>query len=317
MTMEQISLFDDEFILLNGAMTAIKALQPNDALEALKSYNVFYPRGQNVEGLVRIASFLKEGLSAMPSSGADRPAYLFRLWESFEAFDRSGSGGMTVEELRQPFFRRIADAIEEGHLTGSAFLAERIPVGYTYIETGEWDRAIRSLQTNLIATPDNASTYGYLGDAYWMRGDRETARQVYFEACLIDPTALDWRHLRDKELSDLLDLLPEEYGCDPSLAPEWLPACAYIRGLFRPKLIRLREEFKVFTDGYFDLKKRALRTPSPALAARLFLRGIVLCDNEPFLRMCKGIDFAEIRREMKAADPAIFAEYLQRIGRRK
>ena len=178
--MEQISLFDDEFILLNGAMTAIKALQPNDALEALKSYNVFYPRGQNVEGLVRIASFLKEGLSAMPSSGADRPAYLFRLWESFEAFDRSGSGGMTVEELRQPFFRRIADAIEEGHLTGSAFLAERIPVGYTYIETGEWDRAIRSLQTNLIATPDNASTYGYLGDAYWMRGDRETARQVYF-----------------------------------------------------------------------------------------------------------------------------------------
>ena len=32
MTMEQIFLFDDEFILLNCATTAIKALQPDDAL---------------------------------------------------------------------------------------------------------------------------------------------------------------------------------------------------------------------------------------------------------------------------------------------
>jgi tetratricopeptide (TPR) repeat protein len=316
--MEQSSLFDDEFILLNGAATAIKLLHPDDALEALKKYNYFYPHGRNVEGLARIASFLKEGFSAMPPSGSDRPSYLFRLWESFETFDRShDSDGMTAEELRYPFFRRIADAIEEGRLKDTVFLAEGIPAGYTYLHTGEWDRAIRSLQTNLIATPDNASTYGYLGDAYWMRGDRETARHVYFEACLIDPTALDWRHLRDKELSDLLELLPEEYGCDPSLAPEWLPVCAYIRGLFKPKLIRLREEFKVFTDGYLKLKKRAMQTPSSFLTARLFLRGIVLCDNEQFLRMCKGIDFAEIRREMKAADPVIFAEYLQRIGRRK
>jgi tetratricopeptide (TPR) repeat protein len=316
--MEQSSLFDDEFVLLNGAAAAIRALQPDDALADLKSYSDLYPGGQDVERLIRIASFLKEGLSTMPPSSTDHPAYLFRLWKSFEAFDRSPDpSGVTVEELRHPFFRKIADAIEESRLMDSAFLAEGIPVGYTYLQTGEWDRAIRSLQTNLIEMPNNAVTYGYLGDAYWMRGDLETARQVYFEACLIEPTALDWRHLRDEELNDLLERLPEEYGCDPSLSWEWLPVCAYIQGLFRPKLIRLREEFKAFIDVYFELKKRALRSPSPSLAARLFLRGIVLCDNEPFLRMCKGIDFAEIRREMKAADAGIFAEYLQRIERRK
>jgi hypothetical protein len=54
----------------------------------------------------------------------------------------------------------------------------------------------------------------------------------------------------------------------------------------------------------------------PALAARLFFRGIVLCDNEPFLRMCKGIDFADVRREMKAANGAVFAAYLRQIDRR-
>jgi tetratricopeptide (TPR) repeat protein len=318
MKMEQISLFDDEFILLNDAATAIKALQPDNALKALKNYRDFYPRGQDIEGMTWIATFLKEGFSALPPSGPDRPSHLFRLWKSFEAFDRSpGHCGMTIEELRQPFFCKIADAIKENHLTDSDFLAERVPLGYTYLQIEEWDRAIRSLQANLIATPDNAATYGYLGDAYWMRGDRETARQVYFEACLIDPTALDWRHLRDQELKDLLDSLPEEYGYDPPLATEWLPVCAYIKGLFRPKLIRLREEFKVFTGGYFELKKLSLHTPSPSLTARLFLRGIVLCDNDYFLRMCKGIDFTEIRREMKAADAIIFAEYLQNISRRK
>lgn len=129
--MEQISLFDDEFVLLNDAVAAIRAFQPNDAMEVLRSYSDLYPGGQDVGKLIRIASFLKEGLSTMPPSGTDRPSYLF-------------------------------------HLT-----------------------------------------------------------------------------------------------------------------------------------------------------VRLFLRSIVLCDNEPFLGMCKGLDFTDIRREMKVSAPVIFAEYLQRIGRRK
>ena len=129
------------------------------------------------------------------------------------------------------------------------------------------------------------------------------------------PTVLDWNHLQDDQLKDLLERLPEEYDCGPSLACEWLPACAYIRGLFRPKQIQLWEDFKAFTEGYLELKKTA--PPSPSLAAKLFLKGIVMCDNEPFLRMFKGIEFAEVRREMKEANAALFAEYLKQIDRRR
>lgn len=70
--MEQISLFDDEFILLNSATTAIKALQPDDALEALKSYNDITPKRKTffsktfpyslctpwTWGLVRVKNFI-------------------------------------------------------------------------------------------------------------------------------------------------------------------------------------------------------------------------------------------------------------------
>ena len=316
--MEQIPLFQDEFMLINDAAAAIKALRLDDALESLKRYSELYRGGKDVETKFQIASFLKERLSAAPPSGPDRPPYLFHVWRSFEEFCRSlGFGGATVAELRNPFFHKIVAAIEGSRLADSAFLAEGIPVGYAHLQTGEYDRAIRSLQACLTATPENAAIYGYLGDAYLMRGDREVARQVYFTACLIDPVVLDWNHLRDDQLKDLLKRLPEEYDCDPSLACEWLPACAYVQGLFRPKNIRLWEEFKTFTDGYFELKKTALQTPSPSHAAKLFLRGIVLCDNEPFLRMFKGIEFAEVRREMKAANAALFAAYLKQIDRRR
>ena len=316
--MEQIPLFEDEFMLMNDATAALKALRLDDALESLRRYNDLYHGGKDVGMKLKIATFLKEGLSAAPPTGDDRPPYLFQLWRSFEAFCHAlGPDGAIGAELRRPFFHEIVAAIEAGRLADTAFLAQGIPVGYAYLQTGDHDRAIRSLQACLTVTPDNAAIYGYLGDAYWLRGDQQVARQLYFTACLIDPTVLDWSHLRDEQLKELLEQLTDEYDGDPALAYGWLPAYAYVRGLFRSRQIRLWEEFKTFTAGYLELKKTALKTASPSLAAKLFLRGIVLCDNETFMKKIKGIDFAEVRREMKGAHAELFAAYLKQIDRRR
>lgn len=317
--MEQIPLFEDAFMLLNDATAAIKALRLDDALESLRRYGDLYRGGKDVETKFKIATFLKAELSAAtPSDSPDRPAHLFHVWRSCEAFCRSlGPDGAICAELRRPLFQTIVVAIEASRLTDSALLAERIPIGYAYLQTGDHDRAIRSLQASLTATPDNAAIYGYLGDAYLMRGDRDVARQVYFTACLIDPVVLDWKHLQDKQLKDLLERLPDEYDCDPALACEWLPAYAYVQGIFKPKRIQLWEEFKAFTEGYLELKKTARNKPSPALAAKLFLKGIVLCDNETFMKKIKGIAFAEVRREMKEAHAELFTAYLKQIAQRR
>ena len=147
-------------------------------------------------------------------------------------------------------------------------------------------------------------------------GETDVARRLYLEACLIDPETIDWSHLRDDSLRELRTELAEEEGCGETSSRQWLPSHAYVRGLFAPKQIRLKDEFKAFVDSYLDLKKSCLHDPSPALSARLFLKGIVLCDNEPFLRLIKGIDFTDVRREMKAANAPLFAAYLRRIERR-
>jgi hypothetical protein len=114
----------------------------------------------------------------------------------------------------------------------------------------------------------------------------------------------------------LLKELAEDEGCGEALSRQWLPSHAYVRGLFAPKKIRLKDEFKTVVESYLALKKSYLSDPSPALGAQLFLKGIVLCDNEPFLRLIKGIDFTDVRREMKAVNAPLFAAYLRRIERR-
>jgi tetratricopeptide (TPR) repeat protein len=315
--MEQMPLFEDEFMLLNDASSALRALRPDDALALLDKHRALYPGSHDADRNARIAIFLKQGLSGTPPAGPARPSYLFRLWDSFEQFCQSlGPGIAAADEFLNPIFHKIVDAIDEGGIADTDFLAEGIPVGYAHLQIGEYDRAIRSLQASLAAAPDNAAIYGYLGDAYFLRGDRATARHLYFEACLIEPAAVDWTHLRDSELKDLFERIPDEYGFDSELACQWFPVCAYVRGLFAPKLIRLRDEFKAFTGRHMALKKHALRTPSPSLPAKLFLQGIVLCDNEPFLTLFKGIDFADVRREMKEANAEIFAQYLKQIDRR-
>lgn len=312
---EQIPLFQDEYVLLNDGVAALVALNLDAAVSALQSYLDLYDSRGNAEKMLAIADVLRRGLAACPENSPERPACLFTFWTSFEASAQAGVWGCgdLIPQIRLTFFRFLEKAVEDAGLPDSARLAPQIPIGYVHLQTGRYDLAIHSLQVAIAASPDNAAVYGYLGDAYFLRGEADTARQVYLEACLMDPEAIDWSHLKDAALTDIKGQLAEEIAYSESLACHWLPGHAYVRGLFRPKQIRLIDEFRAFVEGYLALAETARRDPSPIMDARLFLRGIVLCDNEPFLRMVKGIDFTDVRRRMKEANPSLFAGYLRHI----
>jgi tetratricopeptide (TPR) repeat protein len=317
--MEQLPLFHDEYVSLNDATKALIDLRLDAAFVFLTNYRDFYKTNQkDVEEKLAIISFLQEQMAAEPPPGPERSRFLFNVWRSFESFCSTLTCNKNItESLRVPYFRKVAEAMSGSGLTDGFFLADNVPAGYAYIQTGDYDRAIRSLQVCLLTARDNAAVLGYLGDAYWSRGNKKTARLLYFEAGLIAPCLMDWVHLRDDELKKLLETLPKEYDWSPSIACEWLPACGYIRGLFEPKAIRTLEEINAFTEGYLELQKAFHKNPEPALAARVFTKGIVLCDNEPFLHNIKGMDFVDIRGEMKTAAPSLFDEYLNEIARRK
>lgn len=316
---EQLPLFQDEYMLLNDGIAALAALNLDAAVSSLHDYRDLYGSRGNVERLLAVAGALERGLASCPENGPERPSRLFAFWNSFEASPQAGILGNSdlISRIRISFFQLLTKTIEDEGTPDSARLAPQIPVGYVHLQTGRHDRAIRSLQAAIAASPDNAAVYGYLGDAYFLRGEVNTARQVYLEACLIDPEAIDWDHLKDGTLSDLKGQLAEEYSYDESMACLWLPSHAYVESLFGLKRIRLMDEFKAFVERYLALAETARHDPSPAMDARLFLRGIVLCDNEPFLRLIKGMDFTDVRRRMKKANPSLFAGYLRRIGARQ
>ena len=133
------------------------------------------------------------------------------------------------------------------------------------------------------------------------------------EAFLIDPAAIDWRHLRNADLRQMKQDILFLYDSDPELALEWLPSHARIEGLFERREVRLNNGLKELVDDYLAVEKAWLKENSPRFAARVFLRGIVLSENLENLKFIKKIDPLQVRRTMKKANPDLFEEFLERV----
>ncbi|MGA2939569.1 MAG: tetratricopeptide repeat protein [Syntrophobacteraceae bacterium] len=313
----QLNLFaQNDMSLVNRGIQAFKNLELEKAVELFEKHRSVYPKGYDISSRLAAAEFLLLGIWEAPAESSARAAYLCRLWDSFEDF--VGADGIGREtfgaEIKGAFFARVIEAAESAApAEGPSFLPGDIPLGYVLLQAGRYEEAILSLQNCIPKMPQSAALYGYLGDAYRGRGDYEVARRCYREACLIDPAAIDWRHLHDKDLRELKQDLLLEYGFDPELAQAWLPSHARIDGLFERKVVRIHDGLKEMVDEYLALEKTLSKEKSPLLAAKLFFRGMVLCENRENLKFIKTIDLIHVRRIMKQANPDLFDEFLERI----
>jgi tetratricopeptide (TPR) repeat protein len=317
-TVKQLSLFQEENILLNGAIQDLRALRLEEAKKAFHEYRDIYPNGESVDYKLKLAVFLLDGLAKVSGAAFEEPDGLCHLWEDFENYAKTigVDDGHLMTGIKKSFFKNIVDTISRYELAGAPFLADLMPTGYVYIQAGDYDRAITSLQASLPLSSANAHIYGYLGDAYMMRGDPLDARMCYLEAFLIDPIAIDWRHFKDRELIALKEQIQEDQEVDHAIAAHWLPSYAYVRGMFKPKAIRQLEVLKTFVDDFLQINKTIFNDASREQQARLFLKAIILCDNEAFLRMVRGIDYADIRRRMREINEPLFSDYMRHIEAR-
>ncbi len=313
----QLNLFaQNDMSLVNRGIQAFKNLELEKAVEFFVKHRSVYPKGCDISSRLAAAEFLLRGIGEAPAESSSRPAYLCRLWDSFEDF--IGADGLGRDafgaEIKGAFFARVIEEAESAApAEGPPFLPGDIPLGYVLLQAGRYEEAILSLQNCIPKMPQSAALYGYLGDAYRLRGDDKVARQCYREACLIDPAGIDWRHLHDEELRHLKQDLLLEYGFDPELAQAWLPSHARIDGLFERKAVRIHDGLKEMVDDYLALEKALSKQKSPLLSAKLFFRGMVLCENRENLKFIKTIDLMRVRRMMKEANPDLFAEFLERI----
>jgi len=318
---EQLLLFQDRDMLFNRGVLELARLNLDAARDAFNRYEELYHDRDAIDRETKLTDFLIKGYSRVPDSCPEKPAHLYRLWTSFESYLESVSfaGKNIVSEIKNSFFRKIREVLEQCNLTDALYIADNVPTGYVYIQLKEYKLAIQSLQACIPSTPDNAAIYGYLGDAYMLRGepgDTRVSRQCYLEAYLIEPTGIDWCHLKDSALLELKDRIIEEHNLEDSLALEWLPSYAYIQEIFKPKTIKLNDGLKEFVDEYLKIKKAYDKEQASDLKAKLFIRSMILCDNEESLRFIKSIDFMDIRRLMKDINLDLFRRYLKWIESR-
>ncbi|MGA2226188.1 MAG: tetratricopeptide repeat protein, partial [Syntrophobacteraceae bacterium] len=311
----QISLFAQNMSFVNQGIHAFNNLELEEAVDLFRKHRSRYPKGYDISSRLKAAEFLIQGMREAPAEPGERPGYLCRLWDSFEDYVRSEGtdGDLLAARAKGAYFARVLQEVERAGLAESTMLPEDIPLGYILLQAGRYDEAIRSLQDRIPKMPHAAALYGWLGEAYRLRGDHEVARRCYREACLIDPAAIDWRHIEDAELKELKQDILFEYDFDPELAIEWLPSHARLDGLFERKPVRLNDGLKEMVDDYLAMEKAWSKDKSPRLAAKLFLRGMVLCENRDNLKFVKKIDLIQVRRTMKQANADLFEEFLEKI----
>lgn len=314
---KQLGLFtQNDMILINQGLRALKMLQPEQALDLFRKHRQIYPKGPEVASKIALAEFLLRGMAETPLEPVPFIQYRCGFWNDLVDHARAHafrSNDRLLTDLQKAYFESTIRELEQAGGADAPMMAGDIPSGYLYLQAGQVDRAIRHLQALIPQVPDHAALYGYLGDAYWLRGEVKVARQCYREGCLIAPATLDWHSLKDDELRELLHDLQLLYGFDKALAAAWLPSHARVAGLFEHKALRPNEGLKELVNDYLTRQKALAKRPDPIKAAELFFRAMILCENEESLRLVKKVDLIQIRRLMKQTSPDLFAEFLATV----
>jgi tetratricopeptide (TPR) repeat protein len=316
--MEQIPLFHDSHLLANAADTSLAALRLDEAITRYQTYAELYGEDERTSHKRKLAKDLKEGLNRLLRGEGPCPDDFCALWES--VFEKAQARGLDKSSLlpviRQSFFRLASDVLKRRDPDHFRGVGIRFPLGYILMMAGDLKEAIQDLRSQIARDPENARLCGYLGDAFYRSGNIHAASRCYFDACLIDPAALDWRHLQNRELISLQEELSDDRDRPETDRVAWVAVVACLRGIISPHPIDRPQKFTALVERYLDMEKTFIQTHDPRTAARLFLIGMVLCGHEPLLRHIKGVDLASIRTRMKDVNASLFEQYLQTVERR-
>jgi len=312
---EQLSLFAEENTLFNIGTQRLLKLDFAGCLETLGRYRKLYPWGRDVSSVIEMASFfgtklVKEtGRAVDPKEGERR----YRIWREFEAaFGYPWRTDSIEEKLQVQYFSMLTDGLISGGYSEMAVLPDGTPVGLIYLLARRTKEAVSSLQASIRDKPNNAATYGYLGDAYFLLGDVRRARRCYLEAFAVEPTEVDLTRLQDVEIKELLNGLAEEEEFDEDPIA-WFPVAAQLEEIFERRVSTDLEDLDRWVTRYLELLEGYKKHEDGASIPRLFYHAMVLSDNAQMMKNVKKMDLLEIRRNMKKWQPVLFARYMKTV----
>jgi tetratricopeptide (TPR) repeat protein len=310
---EQLSLFGDENTLFDSGVQQLLDMDFDGCLKTLDRYEKLFPWGRDVSSITEAASFLGQRLKDLNWQGIDphEAERIYHIWLEFErAFGCPWEKDSVEAKLQVRFLVGLVDALDPSAGSTEPMLPGGTPVGLLYILAGRPDEAISALQSLIAAQTENATAYGYLGDAYFLRGDAKSARLCYREAFLLAPDRIDLERLLDSQLKDMLQNLQEDESLDEDPF-YWFPVRAQLDGFFETRRLRDLDDLKHWLDRYLDLEKVHSRQPQKDLLPKLFYHAMVLSDNADMMRFIKKVEILDVRKKMKEWHPYLFARHMR------
>jgi tetratricopeptide (TPR) repeat protein len=241
----------------------------------------------------------------------------YHFWLEFEeTFDYPWPEEGIERLFQLGYFSRIVDGLAKSEQFKAPKLPRGTPTGLIYLLAGKSDTAIHFLQELIASEPEPAAVYGYLGDAYALRGDLRTARICYREAFVLSPDQVDIKHIQDNELKKRLEELEAGESLDNN-PQKWFAVVAQLDGFFEKRFFRGLEELKEWIKQYVALEKTYGKTRNDDLVPSLFYHAIVLSDNATMMKFIKKVDLVEVRQRMKKWHSVLFTRHMRDLEKKE
>jgi len=312
---EQLSLFGEENTLFNKGIQRLLRMDFTGCLETMDRYHKLFPWGRDVKQEMTMAQFWLEKFGRMDCNEIEaiEAEKLYNFWLEFEdTFDYQWPLEGIERLFQLNFFSRIVDGLTKSSQLNTPKLPEGTPTGLIYLLAGKTDAAIHFLQELIASETEPGAVYGYLGDAYAIRGDLRTARICYREAFVIAPDRVDIKHVHDNELRERIEELEVDESLDP-INYKWFAVVAQLDGFFEKRIFKGLEELKEWIQLYLDLEKTYKKTGDDDLVPPLFYQAMVLSDNASMMKFIKKVDLIEVRQRMKKWHPVLFTRHMKNL----
>lgn len=230
------------------------------------------------------------------------------LWHDFETeFKKLSLRFALFDHLKKNYFSYLCSQIEENS-PGRHYISHT-PAGLLYILAGNFEKAVKVLEQAIAQNKHDAQLFGYLGDAYFLKGRNEWARICYREAFEITPEDVDLNFLKDPAVVDLIDYVKAERDDDDDYLT-WVVSYGSVERIFPFKYFKEGSSLKPHVQEFFSLKNKYEINQKNDIKAKLFYQSLILSENQNILSLIEEIDVTFVRSLMRELNPLLFSSYL-------
>lgn len=302
-------------ILLSNAYESLRAVDLPGATQFLERALALDFEDEEVLWSLKCANFWTERAERMETSRNpyERGEYMVTQWKTFASFASKLDGSFErgfyafkrfAFSLALSQYRSLAPEDKESH---EAELALR--VGRCLKGAGDYDAALKQLETAARERRDDAEVLAELADTYALGGEARASKALFREAFYIAPQKIDIDFLESEMIRRLIGKVAE-LGYRGAELLEWLPVYGSLLGVFAVKRELKAVEVGKLRQSIYQLENEAKEggEERALLVPRLINRYFWLIDHCIAARDDRAkID--EILLKVRLLDPSIYKQY--------